>query len=121
MKKGNIFSKKQPITVTESLAARAISEESLATTSEREKQASEEYRKCLADFEIFINESKNVIKGHCDTQRAIMDVNYESILDKLCHQKEILMNRLSSYENDCMNEVDDKMISAHKFLNEQNK
>jgi hypothetical protein len=114
MKKSNISSKQKNDT-----AVKAIPEESLATTSERSIKASEEYIRCLADFETFINESKNIIKGHCDTVRATIDVNYESILDKLCQQKDALMNRLTFYENDCMNEVEGKMKSAHEFLNEQ--
>ena len=84
-------------------------------------KSSSNYSNRLLDFESFIIESKNIIKGHCDKIRSDIEINYESIIDKIMQQKDALINRINSYESECINEVDEKVIEAYKFINDERK
>ena len=94
--------------------------ESLNNSSSIYKSSSD-YANRLLDFENFVHESKSIIKGHCETLRSDIEVNFESIVDKINKQKEGLLNRVNSYENQCLSEVEEKMIEAYKFINDKSK
>jgi len=73
---------------------------------------------CQKEFEILAKESKKTINGHCNQLRDTIELNFESIFDKLKKHKEILLNRISLFESECINEVDGKTNNAKKFQNE---
>ena len=84
-------------------------------------EASINHAKRQIEFENFGKESKKVIKENCVQLRDRVELNFESIFDKLNKYKDILLFRINLFENERTDDVDRKIIHAKKFLNENKK